>query len=144
MPKKSLLIRYRPRGSGVRTTGGGVRTTGGGLKRTGCGKKRGGSMRQRGAIPPSSMRGAVPAAVRDAHIDKLNTIVKAAAKPGASKPSITKRLKDWAISSHNVAQKYGLYSKGAQAARIGYNIYQSRKGRQPALGYSPASVQIAD
>jgi hypothetical protein len=142
MPKKSLLVRYRPRGSGVhttgggvRTTGGGVRTTGGGLKRAGCGKKRGGSMRQRGAIPPS---------VRDAHITKLNSIVKDAAKPGSNKTSITKRLKDWAISSHNVAQKYGLYNKGAQAARIGYNIYQSRKGRRPGIGYTPASVQSVD
>jgi len=135
MPKKSLLVRYRPRGSGVRTTGGGVRTTGGGLKRTGCGKKRGGSMRQRGAIPAS---------VRDAHITKLNTIVKDAAKPGSNKTSITKRLKDWAVSSHNVAKKYGLYKYGAQAARIGYNMYQSRKGRRPAIGYSPASVQSVD
>ena len=135
MPKKSLLIRYRPRGAGVRTTGGGVRTTGGGLKRTGCGKKRGGSMRQRGAIPPS---------VRDAHITKLNNIVSAAAKPGSNKTSITQRLKDWAISSHNVAKKYGLYSKGAQAARFGYNMYQSSKGRRPAIAYSPASVQSVD
>ena len=134
MQKKSSLVRYRPRGSGVRTTGGGVRTTGGSLKRTGCGKKRGGSMRQRGAIPAS---------VRDAHITKLNNIVSAAAKPGSSKTSITKRLKDWVSASHNVAQKYGLYKYGAQIARIGYNLYGAKKGR-PGIAYSPSSIQNVD
>lgn len=135
MPKKSLLVRYRPRGAGVRTTGGGVRTTGGGLKRTGCGKKRGGSMRQRGGIPP---------AVRNAHITKLNTIVKDAAKPGSSKTSITRRLRDWAVKSHNFARDYGVYTYGAKAARIGYNMYQARKGRTPSIGYTPSSVQSVD
>lgn len=134
MPKKALLIRYRPRGSGVKTTGGGVKTTGGGLKRTGCGKKRGGSMRHR----------QVPASVRNAHIVKLNNIVKDAAKPGTNKTSITKRLRDWAVSSHNVAKKYGLYDKGAKLARVGYNMWQARKGRQQSIGYTPASVQAVD
>lgn len=136
MPRKSLLVRYAPRrGRGTSTTGGGPRPTGGGLRRAGCGRRRGGSMRHRG----------VPASVRTKQVAQLNKIIKSASKPGKSRASVVKRLKSWASSAHKTARKYGLYKKGLQAARLGYNAWQAKKGSTARIGYTPTrSIQYVD
>jgi hypothetical protein len=114
--------------------GSGTNPTGGGVKRTGMGRRRGGSMRHRG----------VPASVRTKHVTKLNQIIKSASKPGKSRASVAKRLKDWASSAHKTATKYGLYNKGAQALRMGYNMYNTKKGNN-SIGYSaPQTIQYVD
>ena len=129
MPRKSLVRKRR--GSGTSTTGGGPRPTGGSLRRAGCGRRRGGSMRHRG----------VPASVRTKQVAQLNKIIKSA-KSGKSRASVAKRLKSWASSAHKTAQKYGLYSKGLQAARLGYNAWQAKKGNTSRIGYNvPKSIQ---
>jgi hypothetical protein len=117
-----------------RRTGSGTNPTGGGVKRTGMGRRRGGSMRHLG----------VPASVRAKHVSKLNKIIKSAAKPGKSRASVAKRLKDWASSAHKTATKYNLYSKGANALRLGYNMYNAKKGNN-SIGYTaPQSIQYVD
>jgi hypothetical protein len=114
--------------------GSGTNPTGGGVKRTGMGRRRGGSMRHYG----------VPASVRTKHVTKLNQIIKSASKPGKSRASVAKRLKDWASSAHKTATKYGLYNKGAQALRMGYNMYNTKKGNN-SIGYSaPQTIQYVD
>ena len=120
MPRKRILRKRR--GSGTSTTG---------LRRAGCGRRRGGSMRHRG----------VPASVRTKQVAQLNKIIKSA-KSGKSRGSVVKKIKSWASSAHKTAQKYGLYSKGMQAARLGYNLYQSKKGKTARSGYNaPKSIQ---
>jgi hypothetical protein len=85
----------------------------------------------------------IPQAVRNSHINKLNTIIKDAAKPGSSKTSAIQRIKNWAMGAHKVAQTYNLYSKGATVGRLGYNLYRARYGKKPlSLDYS--SVQSVD
>ena len=135
MPKKRLLVRYAPRrGRGTSTTGGGARPTGGGLRRAGCGRRRGGSMRHRG----------VPASVRTKQVAQLNKIIKSA-KSGKSCGSVVKKLKNWSSKAHKIAQKYGLYNKGLQAARLGYNAWQAKKGSTARIGYTPTqSIQYVD
>jgi len=133
MPRKSL-VRKRS-GRGVSTTGGGSRPTGGALRRSGCGRRRGGSMRHRG----------VPASVRTKQVAQLNKIIKSASKPGKSRASVVKRIKNWASAAHKTAKKYGLYSKGAQVARLGYNAWQAKKGNTARIGYTPTqSIQYVD
>ena len=135
MPRKSLLVKAPRRGRGTSTTGGGGRPTGGGLRRAGCGRRRrGGSMRHRG----------VPASVRTKQVAQLNKIIKSA-KSGTSRGSVVKKIKSWASSAHKTAQKYGLYSKGLQAARLGYNAWQAKKGNTARIGYTPTqSIQYVD
>ena len=129
MPRKSLSLRKR-RGSGTSTTGGGPRPTGGGLRRAGCGRRRGGSMRHRG----------VPASVRTKQVAQLKNIIKSA-KSGKSRASVVKKIKNWASSAHNIARRYGLYSKGLHAARLGYNAWQTKKGNTARVGYNvPKSI----
>ena len=123
MPRMKL---YRGRGTS---------TTGGGLKRTGCGRHRGGSMRHRG----------VPSSVRTKQVAKLNKIIKSASKPGKSRASVVKKLKNWASNAHKLANKYGLYHKGMQVARLGFNAWQAKKGSNARIGYTPTqSIQNVD
>jgi len=132
MPRKSLVRKRR--GGGTRPTGGGTRPTGGGLRRAGCGRRRGGSMRHRG----------VPASVRTKQVAQLNKIIKSA-KSGKSRASVAKKIKNWASSAHKTAQKYGLYSKGMQAARLGYNAWRAKKGSTARIGYTPTrSIQYVN
>jgi hypothetical protein len=123
------MPRILRRGRGPNPTGGGVKRTGMGIRR-----RRGGSMRHRG----------VPASIRTEHVNKLNKIIKSAAKPGKSRASVAKKLKNWASSAHKTAQKYGLYTKGAHALRLGYNMYNAKKGNN-SIGYTaPQSIQYVD
>ena len=133
MPRKSVVRKRRGRGTSA--TGGGPRPTGGGLRRAGCGRRRGGSMRHRG----------VPVTVRTNQVAQLNKIIKSASKPGTSRGSVVKKIQNWASSAHKTAQKYGLYSKGLQAARLGYNAWQAKKGNTARIGYTPTrSIQYVD
>jgi hypothetical protein len=79
----------------------------------------------------------VPPSVRAKQVSKLNKIIKSSSKPGKSRASVVKKLKLWASSAHKTANKYGLYNKGLQAARIGFNAYQAKKGSTARIGYSP-------
>jgi hypothetical protein len=118
----------------TRRTGRGTGPTGGSIKRTGMGRRRGGSMRHHG----------IPTSVRNNQVNKLNKIIKSAAKPGKSRSSVTKRIKNWISSAHKTATKYGIYSKGANALRMGYNMYNVKQGNK-SIGYSaPQTIQYVD
>lgn len=116
------------------------RTRGRGLKRAGGALLRAGERRRYGcgvrAVGGSMRHYAIPATVRNKKIEQLNSIIKSAAQ-GAPRASVSSRLKSWATSAHNLASKYGLYSKGAQVARLGYNLWQAKKGQPASIGYTP-------
>ena len=77
-------------------------------------------------------------------VAQLNKIIKSA-KSGTSRGSVVKKIKSWASSAHKTAQKYGLYTKGLQAARLGYNAWQAKKGNTARIGYTPTrSIQYVD
>ena len=129
------MPRIKRRGRGTSTTGGGPRPTGGGLRRAGCGcgrRRRGGSMRHRG----------VPASVRTKQVAQLNKIIESASKPGKSR-ALSRGLR---IGLHLLTRlQYGLYQKGLQAARLGYNAWQAKKGSTARIGYTPTrSIQYVD
>ena len=129
------MPRTKRRGRGTSATGGGLKRTGCGLARTGSGYRRGGSMRHRG----------VPSSVRTKQVAKLNRIIKSASKPGKSRASVVKKLKLWASSAHKTANKYGLYHKGMQVARVGFNAWRAKKGSTARIGYTPMqSIQNVD
>ena len=135
MPKKRLLVRYAPRrGRGTSTTGGGARPTGGGLRRAGCGRRRGGSMRHRG----------VPASVRTKQVAQLKKIIKSAKSGKSPRASVGKRVMKWISSANKTAKKWGLYRKGAHVARVGYSMYNAKKGNTARIGYTPTQVQYVD
>lgn len=115
--------------------GSGVRRSGGALLRAGERPRRYYGRGTR-AVGGSMTHRMVPFSVREKKIDQLNKIIKGAATGKESRGAVTQKLKSWASSAHNLAQKYGLYSKGAQVARLGYNMWRAKKG-QPAIGYTP-------
>ena len=96
--------------------GRGTSATGGGLKRSG------GSMRHR----------QVPKSVRKQHVMKLNKIIKSTKSGKTSRSSAIKRLKNLALTAHKTAKKYNAYGK---IARVGYSLYNAKKGNTARIGY---------
>ena len=81
---------------------------------------------------------AVPASVRTKQVAQLKKIIKSAKSGKSPRASVAKRIKKWISNSHRLAKKHNVYGK---LARVGYSMYNAKKGNTARIGYTPSPTQ---